>query len=338
MHAVSLSGVSKSFGHRLALTDITIDVPDGAFVTLLGPSGSGKSTILRLIAGLEAPTRGTISVHGSDVTALPAHRRPTATVFQRYALFPHMNVAANVAFGLRQQHIAKAEIAARVNEVLTLVSLADRAASMPHELSGGQEQRVALARALATRPRVLLLDEPLAALDAGLRGQMQQELRSLQRATGVTFLAVTHDQEEALSVSDGIVILDAGRIRQIGSPGDVYREPADAFVARFMGAENVLPLTAVDTGALRLGLAPGGTMPPQPHLVIRPEAITIGVESEGSVAARVVASSYKGAFHVLRCELADATSLVVTHRDTLPIGSVVHLTIPPGAVRLVPGV
>ena len=318
MNALSLANVRKRFGAITAVDDLTLDIPQGRFVTLLGPSGSGKSTVLRLIAGLEQPDHGSISIDQRDVTLLPPHHRPSAMVFQRYALFPHLTVQQNVAFGLRQQKLPAGDVRTRVEEALALVSLSDRAAARPHELSGGQEQRVALARALVVRPKVLLLDEPLSALDASLRKRMQQELRRIQRQTNITFLAVTHDQDEALTMSDWIALMNHGRIEQQGTARDLFERPASRFVAEFMGAENVLPakisnrsgehLTITLAGHdLRIsGEAPSNNV----ALVIRPDAIEITQADEPGWNAKVISSSYKGTSHLVTLGLDDGTSLV----------------------------
>jgi ABC-type Fe3+/spermidine/putrescine transport system ATPase subunit len=344
MDALSLDRVSKSFGSIVAVADVSLDIPQGTFVTLLGPSGSGKSTILRIVAGLEQPDRGRVVIDGVDVTRQPAHARPSAMVFQRYALFPHMSVRRNVGFGLRQRGVSPAEIEARVTESLRLVSMSERAGAMPQELSGGQEQRVALARALVVRPRVLLLDEPLSALDAGLRRRMQQELLAIQRQTGITFLAVTHDQDEALTMSDRIVLLHEGRVMQSGPARDLFERPASRFVAEFMGAENVLPVQVVanSAGCVTMRLAgidlpvrgdfPAGAV----ALVIRPEAVRIVPESEPGWNAIVIASSYKGSSHLVSCELEDGTRIVLqTPHEPAP-GERVRLGIDADRAVLVP--
>lgn len=257
--AVALRGVTKRYGRArssdddvVAVDDITLEIGDGEFFALLGPSGCGKTTTLRMIAGLDEPTAGSIEVFGDDVAALPAHQRPVNTVFQDYALFPHLDVAANVGFGLKMQKVAKPEIRSRVAEALELVRMSDLGARRPSQLSGGQRQRVALARALVNRPKVLLLDEPLGALDLQLRREMQHELKTLQRELGIAFVFVTHDQEEALSMSDRIAIMDGGRLLQIDTPAGVYERPADRFVAGFVGQTNLLDATVVDAHTICL--------------------------------------------------------------------------------------
>ena len=236
---VTLSGISKAFDGKTIIPDFDLTIGHGEFITLLGPSGCGKTTILRLIAGLENADSGRIHLDESDITETPAEHRHINTVFQSYALFPHMSVFENVAFGLRMQKTPAAELTQRVNEALAMVQLESFAARRPHQLSGGQQQRVASARAVVNRPKVLLLDESLSALDYKLRRQMQNELKALQRKLGITFVFVTHDQEEALTMSDRIVVMRDGRIEQDGTPREIYEEPANLFVARFIGEINV---------------------------------------------------------------------------------------------------
>jgi spermidine/putrescine transport system ATP-binding protein len=247
---IDIEDVSKSFSTKtaaspLALDAVSLRILDKEFFTLLGPSGCGKTTLLRLIGGFEAPTSGSIRIGGLEAAMLPPQGRPVNTVFQSYALFPHMSVAQNVAFGLEMQGVAKAEIGPRVQDALRLVRLEDFASRMPRQLSGGQQQRVALARALAPRPKVLLLDEPLSALDLKLRKEMQSELKRLQRETGITFVLVTHDQEEALAMSDRIAVMSEGRVLQVGEPREIYNNPESRFVADFIGESNLLPGAAL---------------------------------------------------------------------------------------------
>jgi putative spermidine/putrescine transport system ATP-binding protein len=238
--AVRFENVSRRFGEVRAVDGVTFDILDGEFFTLLGPSGSGKTTCLRLIAGFDQPTSGRIYLHGQDVSKLPPYERDVNTVFQDYALFPHMSVGDNVAYGLMIRKVPKPERIQRVREMLELVQLSGFEGRKPSQLSGGQRQRVALARALINRPRVLLLDEPLGALDLKLRQQMQVELKAIQQKVGITFIFVTHDQEEALTMSDRIAVFNLGRIEQIGAPVDLYEKPGTAFVAGFLGTSNLL--------------------------------------------------------------------------------------------------
>jgi spermidine/putrescine transport system ATP-binding protein len=254
--SVELRGVSKRFGELVAVDSLDLELAAGEFFTLLGPSGCGKTTTLRMIAGFERPSEGEVWIGGEDVARLPAHKRPTNTVFQSYALFPHLNVEDNVAFGLRRKRVDKAEIAARVKGELERVGLADHAKRKPAQLSGGMQQRVALARALVNLPKVLLLDEPLGALDLKLRKGLQVELKRIQREVGITFVYVTHDQEEALTMSDRIAVMNRGRVEQIGTPEEVYDRPATSFVAGFIGVSNLMPAVVSGPGKVRLESGP----------------------------------------------------------------------------------
>jgi putative spermidine/putrescine transport system ATP-binding protein len=262
--AVEFQGVSRHFGDVRAVDNVDLVIEDGEFFTLLGPSGSGKTTSLRMIAGFEQPTAGRISLYGQDVTNLPPYERPVNTVFQDYALFPHMTVGENVGYGLMIRKTDKAERERRVADALEMVQLAGYQARKPSQLSGGQRQRVALARALINRPRVLLLDEPLGALDLKLRQQMQIELKTIQRDVGITFIFVTHDQEEALSMSNRIAVFNEGRIEQVGAPAELYERPRTPFVAQFVGTSNILDGAA----AAAITGAPG-------RFAVRPEKIRL---------------------------------------------------------------
>jgi spermidine/putrescine transport system ATP-binding protein len=283
--AIRLEQLVKSFDGVPAVTGIDLDIPAGQFYSLLGASGCGKTTTLRMIAGFEKPDSGRILLDGRDVAGDPPHKRPVNTVFQTYALFPFMTVWDNVAFGLKYQKVSKADTKTRVDEALELARMSDFAKRKPAQLSGGQQQRVALARALVLRPQVLLLDEPLGALDAKLRKQLQLELRSVQRDVGITFVYVTHDQEEALTMSDQIAVLAEGRIEQVGPPQEIYSAPATTFVAGFLGAANIFDaevLEAANGSAVcsaldtRLGAAvEDGAKPGEAAIVIRPERISV---------------------------------------------------------------
>ncbi len=250
--AVSLSGVTKHFGDVVAVAGVDLDVADGEFFSLLGPSGCGKTTTLRMIAGFEFPTAGSIRIHGAEVGLEPPHRRPVNTVFQSYALFPHMTVEDNVAFGLRMKKVSSNETQERVARALDMVQLGHRSDAKPNQLSGGQQQRVALARALVNEPEVLLLDEPLGALDLKLRQAMQVELKELQERVGITFVYVTHDQEEALTMSDRIGVMSAGKLHQVGPPEEIYEHPKSRFVADFIGEINLLTAKVIDAGSVAL--------------------------------------------------------------------------------------
>ena len=292
--AIELRGVVKRYGAVTALAGATLAIRDNEFFTLLGPSGCGKTTVLRIIAGFEEVSEGEIRLYGEDIGSLPPNRRPINTVFQHYALFPHMTVAENVAFGMQMLKLPAAGIEAQTLAMLDLVKLGPLASRRPAQLSGGQQQRVALARAMAPRPKVLLLDEPLSALDLKLRQSMRLELKQLQQETGITFVFVTHDQEEALTMSDRIAVMSEGEIRQVGTPLEIYEAPVDRFVADFIGESNVLEAT-VDRvehdGVCRCRLANGveipcrSQAPPAPgaalHVLIRPERLTLRSEGSG---------------------------------------------------------
>ncbi len=304
---LSLRNIGKRYDGRAALDDLTLDILDGEFLTLLGPSGCGKTTLLRLIAGFEPPDTGTIALAGADITAVPPERRPLNTVFQSYALFPHLSVFENIAYGLRREKRPKDEIAARVAEALAMVELGDFARRKPHQLSGGQQQRVAIARALIKRPRLLLLDEPLSALDYKLRRAMQIELKRLQRELGITFLFVTHDQEEALSMSDRIAVLCDGALQQLGTPREIYERPTNLFTARFVGETNLFPARVIALSGDRVTLDIRGlhrerrrpdfalTVGQSLNLLLRPEDIRVlAADAEHGFAGIIVERNYKG--------------------------------------------
>ena len=287
--AIQLEGLTKAFGEHVAVAGIDLDMPPGEFFTLLGPSGCGKTTTLRMIAGFEQPTSGRIMLDGVDVARVPPHRRNVNTVFQSYALFPHLDVTKNVAFGLKYQKLDKRERAKRVAEALELVNLSEFAHRKADQLSGGQQQRVALARALVLQPRVLLLDEPLGALDAKLRKSLQVELKALQAELGITFVFVTHDQEEALTMSDRIAVMNAGRVEQVGPPQDLYEEPTTTFVADFLGVSNLMTVTAQGASSGRCKVALGDfelyasngdvSAIGETRIVIRPERVRLEAHS-----------------------------------------------------------
>lgn len=308
---VQFRSVVKRYGGKTILPGLDLSVAEGEFLTLLGPSGCGKTTALRLLAGFEAPDAGEVRLDGECVNATPPNRRSVNTVFQSYALFPHMTVADNVGFGLRMKKIARAEIDKRVQETLELVRLVECAARKPHQLSGGQQQRVALARALVNRPRVLLLDEPLSALDYRLRKEMQIELKALQRKLGLTFIFVTHDQEEALSMSDRVAVMRSGVIQQIGSPREIYENPANLFVAGFVGESNILDGIVIgqpESGAITVQLDNlecvlrtdrSFDVGDRLHVLLRPEDLRVEVlpssrASAGRLAGKILEKTYKG--------------------------------------------
>lgn len=325
MSFIEISGLRKCYGGRAVFEDVGFHLDQGELVTLLGPSGCGKSTLLRCIAGLLAPDAGTLRVAGADITDTPARDRGIGMVFQNYALFPKLSVRDNVAFGLRMQRRPAAEIDARVADVLAMVDLDGCAKAYPGTLSGGQQQRVALARSLVVRPRILLLDEPLSALDAAIRRALRQELRDIQRRAGVTMIVVTHDQEEALGISDRILVMQGGRIVQQGSPEDIYTRPLNEGVARFIGHHNVLD---ADAARAILGRDIRG------HVAIRPESIELSAAVDplpSAIAATVVHSQLLGNVVRYRTSAAGRTLYVdqLNRRaaDLIPDGTRVQLLI-----------
>jgi spermidine/putrescine transport system ATP-binding protein len=329
---VELSSVTKRFGELVAVDDLSLAIPEGDFFTLLGPSGCGKTTTLRMVAGFEEASSGRVLIDGDDVAGVPPYKRPTNTVFQSYALFPHLNVKDNVAFGLKRQNVDKREIDRRVGTELERVGLAGEAKRRPAQLSGGQQQRVALARALVNLPKVLLLDEPLGALDLKLRKGLQVQLKQIQREVGITFVYVTHDQEEALTMSDRIAVMNHGRIEQVADPEEVYDKPATSFVAGFIGVSNLMPGVVKNAGArgeVRLdsgvtvnaevnGFAAGDRC----NAVVRPEKLWITPEGEKvdgnlpSVEGLVESSLYLGTSTQMIVRLPDDVVLTVLCPNT----------------------
>ena len=321
---VSLKGVSKSFGDVQAVSGLDLDIASGEFFSMLGPSGSGKTTVLRMIAGFETVTTGTISIDGQDITSLAPFDRTVNTVFQDYALFPHMTIQDNVEYGLRTRKVPKPERAAQAAEAIERVKLSHVASRLPHQLSGGQRQRIALARALVLRPKVLLLDEPLGALDKQLREEMQVELKTIQREAGITFVFVTHDQEEAMRMSDRIAVFNQGRIEQLGTPHEVYEQPSTAFVAGFLGVSNLISGERAQTLVGRSEL-----------VNIRPERVKLhpstykAAPGETAVKATVVEVAYTGA-NTLTIVDTEAGARIISmalneelpgHKDTFVVGN-----------------
>ena len=329
MATVDVEGLSVRYGPHLALDRLDLRIGGGELFVLLGGSGSGKTTLLRTLGGFVQPSAGRVVLDGRDVTALPPHKRPTNTTFQSYALFPHMSVADNVAFGLRRQGLRTAAIRPLVAELLELVRMAEFASRKPDALSGGQRQRVALARALAPRPGVLLLDEPLSALDRNLREQTRQELVRVQRSTGTTFVLVTHDQDEALTMAHRIGLLHGGRLAQVGTPAEVYERPASRYVAEFMGAANILPgvvrslgresVVQLDAmGPVRVAGSAPGALGAAVHVAIRPERLHLhqaagqGGEGWNETPGIVAAQSYRGATLDRTVRLPNGATLLVS--------------------------
>ena len=345
---ISARNLVKAFGTGdfavRALDTVSIDIRPGEFFTLLGPSGCGKTTLLRLFAGFEMPSAGTILLDGEDVTVLPPNRRPINTVFQSYALFPHLSVAENVGFALKMQGKPRAEIAETVAKMLALVRLEAMAGRKITQLSGGQQQRVALARALAPHPKVLLLDEPLSALDLKLRKEMQIELKRLQHETGITFIFVTHDQEEALTMSDRIAVMSAGKVQQIGTPKEIYTHPVNRFVAAFIGETNFLDGVG-ETGGARLTtgdlIAVEGVLHGPVTVAIRPEQLRlVAPETAGALAATVRDLVYFGTDTHCHMALSDGTALTARLQSPasgdigLSVGDRVGVVPMPGAAQM----
>ncbi len=330
--AVRLSGISKRFGEFAAVEDLSLDIREGEFFSLLGPSGCGKTTTLRMIAGFEDPTEGEISVAGEDVRGIPPYRRPVNTVFQSYAVFPHLNVFDNVAFGLRRAGVKGEELRLRVSEACEMVQLVGFEKRKPSQLSGGQQQRVALARALVNRPKVLLLDEPLGALDLKLRKELQLELRNLQHEVGITFVYVTHDQEEALTMSDRIAVMNEGRVQQVADPATLYELPKNRFVANFIGQMNVFSGTVesadgsgdrvtlrVPGGARIVAVARGTDVPGagvEVDATVRPEKVRFGDAGENVFAAEVKQIVYLGMSTQYITEVEGGESLVLYQQNS----------------------
>ena len=315
-HLIDLLGVSKAFDGEPALNNINLYIRHGEFLTLLGPSGCGKTTMLRIIAGFEQADSGQVLIEGKDITAVPAHKRKVNTVFQKYALFPNLNVYDNVAFGPKIKKLPKDQIDKKVREMLAMVELSGYEKRSVEQLSGGQQQRVAIARALPNEPEMLLLDEPLGALDLKLRKEMQIELKRMQQQLGITFIYVTHDQEEALTMSDTIVVMRKGVIQQIGTPVDIYNEPKNAFVADFIGESNILPgvmledyfvqFLGVNFSCVDKGFAPNEPV----DVVIRPEDIKLIAPQDGTLCGTVRSVVFMGVHYEMQVEVQDTTFLV----------------------------
>ncbi len=336
---VSLKGISVSFDGVSVLRDFNLDLGDGEFVTLLGPSGCGKTTTLRIIGGFVRPEKGDVFFKGKKITGLPPYRREVNTIFQKYALFPHLNVYDNVAFGMRVHGKSEREVKIRVGEMLNLVNLNGFARRNVNLLSGGQQQRVAIARALVNEPKVLLLDEPLGALDLKLRKDMQVELKKIQKQTGITFLFVTHDQEEALSMSDEVVVMDEGAIQQIGTPIDIYNEPKNAFVADFIGESNILDGImredyVVEFAGRKFRCVDRGFRPDEPvDVVLRPEDVDIVPPAEGMLTGTVINVTFQGVFYEIIADVQGFKWMIQT-TDFEKNGSHIGLSIQPDEIHV----
>jgi spermidine/putrescine transport system ATP-binding protein len=327
--AVELSGVTKRFGEFVAVGDLTLEIYEGEFFSLLGPSGCGKTTTLRMIAGFEEPTEGEISVAGEPMRGVPPYKRPVNTVFQSYAIFPHLNVFDNVAFGLRRAGVKGEELRQRVTEACEMVQLSGFEKRKPNALSGGQQQRVALARALVNRPNVLLLDEPLGALDLKLRKEMQLELKSLQNEVGITFIYVTHDQEEALTMSDRIAVMNEGRVQQVADPATLYESPRNRFVANFIGQMNVFSGTVQSVNGERVTLRTRGgvrieavmseensvEVGAEAQAAVRPEKVRFGSAGDNVINAEIRQTVYLGVSTQYIAELPDGATLVLYQQN-----------------------
>ena len=345
-HIIEIKNLNKSFDGTKVLKDITFYIRNNEFITLLGPSGCGKSTTLRIIAGFETADSGVVNFEGKDLLKIPANKRNINTVFQRYALFPHLNVFDNVAFGLKIKKVAKSEIKERVNKALATVGLADYGERYIDQLSGGQMQRVAIARAIVNRPRILLLDEPLGALDLKMRKEMQLELKSMQRELGITFVYVTHDQEEALTMSDTIIVMKDGIIQQIGTPIDIYNEPKNAYVADFIGESNIVAGTMKKDYEVTLS---GGItfkcVDPMfkeftegvqnlVDVVIRPEDFYVDEEKEGRINGTVESIVFKGVHYEMQIKSDDGILWMVQNVDPCKIGQRVGLYVDPDDIQI----
>ena len=336
---IELRNITKSFGGEPVLKGIDLDIYDNEFLTLLGPSGCGKTTLLRLIGGFETPDEGEVVFLGKVINDLPPHQRNVNTVFQKYALFPHLNVFENVAFPLREKKVPKDEIEERVHEMLSLVALSGFDRRSVSSLSGGQQQRVAIARALIGQPRVLLLDEPLGALDLKLRKDMQVELKKIQKQTGITFIFVTHDQEEALSMSDTVVVMSEGKIHQIGTPIDIYNEPINAFVADFIGESNILDGFMLEDFRVTFSgqtfdcLDKGFGYNEAVDVVVRPEDVDIVPLEEGQVAGVVTSVTFMGVHYEMIVDVGGFKWMIQT-TDFVDVGEHIGIKLDPDAIHI----
>ena len=340
-YIIEFKNIAKSFGDKCVLNDVSISVKQGEFLTLLGPSGCGKTTLLRMLAGFGSPDSGQILINGVDITEIPPHERPVNTVFQRYALFPHLDVYENIAFGLKLQKVPVDEIDKRVRKVLKMVSMTDYEDRDVESLSGGQQQRVAIARAIVNQPKVLLLDEPLAALDLKMRKDMQIELKEMHKKLGITFVYVTHDQEEALTLSDTIVVMNEGKIQQVGTPTDIYNEPQNSFVADFIGESNILNGKMVKDKLVEFVghefecVDEGFGENVEVDVVVRPEDIYIMNRTEGSqLTGKVKSCTFKGVHYEMFVDTDKGYELMIQDYNAFEPGSEVGLIIKPADIQV----
>lgn len=336
---ISLKNISISFDGQKILENFNLDIKNGEFVTFLGPSGCGKTTTLRIIAGFERPQSGEVLFNGKNITKLPAHKREINTIFQNYALFPHLNVFDNVAFGLRIAKWKEEKVKEEVTHMLELVSLSDFAYRNVNSLSGGQQQRIAIARALINRPKVLLLDEPLGALDLKLRKDMQSELKNIQKQTGITFIFVTHDQEEALSMSDTVIVMDKGKIQQIGTPLDIYNEPQNAFVADFIGESNIIDGVMIKDRLVEFAgrkfdcMDKGFAENEAVDVVIRPEDIKVTSKEKGYISGVVTSVTFKGVHYEIIVDINDFKWMIQSTEVQVP-GEEIGLILNPDDIHI----
>ena len=336
---IELKNISKEFDGEKILDNLNLDIYDKQFITLLGPSGCGKTTTLRIIGGFTQPDSGDVYFEGKKMSDVPSYQRSVNTVFQKYALFPHLNVYENIAFSLRLQKVPNKEIAKKVKEMLELVALKGFERKNVNLLSGGQQQRVAIARALIASPKVLLLDEPLGALDLKLRKDMQNELKKIQKQTGITFIYVTHDQEEALSMSDVVVVMADGKIQQIGTPTDIYNEPENAFVADFIGESNILDGIMLDdfkakfSGAVFQCLDKGFKVNESVDIVVRPEDVDVVPVEEGTISGVITSNTFKGVHFEMIVDIDNFKWMIQT-TDYYPVGAKIGIQIEPDAIHV----